>query len=39
MFIVSALCLVALGAVPASAVYPDHPVRIIVPYAPAARRT
>src|SRR4030081_2826882 len=33
MFIVPALFLVTLGAMPASAVYPDHPVRIIVPYA------
>src|SRR5438477_12021001 len=33
MFVGAALFFVTLGALPAAAVYPDHPVRIVVPYA------
>jgi tripartite-type tricarboxylate transporter receptor subunit TctC len=29
------LCALALGTLPAAAGYPDHPVKIVVPFAPA----
>ncbi len=34
-FFAAALLAAAVGAAPASAAYPDHPVKVIVPFAPA----